>query len=110
MALNPGSALLTRKVYLVTLKEKIAETLGNVRLVCKIDTSPSRQFLHRNTKKRKDPDSPQRKTSDPYLQGCVDYLKSRVVDPNMDPHLFDLLDPGPGRQKLPTNIEKSKEF
>jgi hypothetical protein len=30
----------------------------------------------------------------------------------MDPHSFELLDPypDPGRQKLPTNIEKSKEF
>jgi hypothetical protein len=28
----------------------------------------------------------------------------------MDPHQFELLDPDPGGQKLPTKIEKSKEF
>jgi hypothetical protein len=28
----------------------------------------------------------------------------------MDPHLFELLDPDPGGQKLPTKIEKSPEF
>jgi hypothetical protein len=28
----------------------------------------------------------------------------------IDPHLFELLDPDPGGQKLPTNKEKSKVF
>jgi hypothetical protein len=28
----------------------------------------------------------------------------------MDPHKFELLDPDPGGQKLPTKIEKSREL
>jgi hypothetical protein len=35
---------------------------------------------------------------------CTD--RSRVSDP--DPHLFELLDPDPGGQKLPIKIEKKK--
>jgi hypothetical protein len=34
---------------------------------------------------KEDPDSPHRKTSDPYTQGSVVYLKSRAVDPDQDP-------------------------
>jgi hypothetical protein len=83
MDLDPGSALLTRKVYLITLKEKIAETLGNVRLVSKIDTSPSTQFLHRNPKGRIRIRLNVKRPMRIHREVLV-ILKSRVVD--SDPH------------------------